>query len=73
MLVHHLVEKLSDLLSKSSTENASSAPPHITKASTLLSSVTDGNIQQQKQLLSHLIYDYFQSQTHIEVATQVFD
>ena len=72
MLVHHLVEKLSDLLIKFSTEDTSSTPNHITKASTLLSNVTDGNIQQQKQLLSHLLYGYFQSQTHIDVATQVF-
>ncbi|CAF1180560.1 unnamed protein product [Adineta steineri] len=69
MLVHHIVEKLSDLLIQSSKDGFST-PAHMSRASTLLSNVTEGNRNQQKQLLSHLIYDYFQSQTYIEVSTQ---
>ncbi|CAF1016842.1 unnamed protein product [Adineta steineri] len=69
MLVHHIVEKLSDLLIQSSKDGFS-IPIHMSRASTLLSTVTEGNRNQQKQLLSHLIYDYFQSQTYIEVSTQ---
>jgi hypothetical protein len=73
MIIHHVVEEISDLLMKSSNENASSTSAHLIKASTLLSSLTEGNIQQQKQLLSHLLHDYFQSKTNIEVGTQVIE
>jgi hypothetical protein len=73
MLVHHVVEQLSDLLAKSSTEHVSSTSAHMEKASTLLSTLTDGDIQQQKQLLSHLLHDYFQSKTNVDVATQVIE
>jgi hypothetical protein len=70
-VVHHLVGKLSDLLIKSPTENISSIPVHIAKASVLLSTLTDGDIEQQKHLLSHFAYDYLQSKIYAEVATQV--
>ncbi len=74
VLIRHLVEKLSNLLIKSpTTENVSSTPVHIAQASTLLSTVTGGDIQQQKELLSNLLYDSFRSKTQAEVATQVTD
>ena len=69
-LVHHLVEQISDLLTKSATENDRLTPVHLAKASTLLSTLTDGDNQ---QLLTHLIRDYFQSKTRIDVATQVIE
>ncbi len=68
IFVHDLMEKLSSLLIKSpTTENASS------KASILLSTLTNGDIQQQKEILSSLLLDSFQSKHHVEVATQVTD
>lgn len=73
LLVQHLVEKLSDLLIKSPTiENLSSTSVQITKASKLLSELTV-DIQEQKDLISRLLLDSFQSKPHIEVTTQVID
>ena len=69
-LVHHLVEKISDLLTQSAGENYSSIPVHLARASTLLSTLTDENNQ---RLLTRLIHDYFQSKTRVEVATQVIE
>lgn len=74
ILVRHLVEKLSDLLIKSpTTTNVSSTSFDIAKASTLLSNLTNGDIQQQKELLHGLLFDSFKSKSHVEVATQVID
>ncbi|CAF3978940.1 unnamed protein product [Rotaria sp. Silwood2] len=70
MLAHHVVEKLSNLLMNSSTETISSTPNDITIASTFLSTLTNENIQEQKQILFHLLNDYFQSKTCVDVATQ---
>jgi hypothetical protein len=74
ILVGHLVEILSDLLIKSSTNaNATSNSVNIAKASTLLSDLTNGgDIQQQKEFLSSL-FNSFQFKSHVEVATQVIN
>jgi len=64
-IVRHLVEKLSDILAKSSTS------ADTTTASTLLPTLISGDIQQQQELLSHLLSDYLPSNTHVDVATQV--
>ncbi len=74
ILVDHLVEKLSDLLIKSpTTTNVTSIPVNIVKASSLLSNLTNGDTQEQKKLLSRLLFDSFQSKSHVEVATQVIN
>ncbi len=71
-LVRHLVEKLSERLIKSSTtENVTSTPGYITEASTLLFTLTHGDIPEQKELLSRLLFDTFQSKSRVEVSTQV--
>jgi hypothetical protein len=49
-LVHHLAEKLCDLLIKAPTDNISSIPIHTANASVLLSTLIDGDIEQQKHL-----------------------
>lgn len=36
-----------------------------------LTGLTDGNIQQQKQILSHLSNSFLRSKTYAEVSTQV--
>ncbi len=64
-IVRHLVEKLSDILAKSSTTTDTAT------ASTLLPTLISGDIQQQQELLSHLLSDYLPSNTHVDVATQV--
>jgi hypothetical protein len=71
-LVRHLVEKLSERLIKSSTtETVASTPSYITEVSTLLFTLTHGDIPEQKELLSRLLFDTFQSKSHVEVSTQV--
>jgi hypothetical protein len=71
-LVRHLVEKLSELLIKSSTtETVASTPGYITEASRLLFTLTRGDIPEQKELLSRLLFDTFQSKIRVEVSTQV--
>ncbi|CAF0922536.1 unnamed protein product [Rotaria sordida] len=60
ILIHHLVEQISNLLMNFLISNDS----------TIVSILTNGNIQQQKQLLFHLLNDYFQSKTNVDVATQ---
>ncbi len=67
VIVRHLIEKLSDLLTKSSTSDQISA------TSTLLSTLISGDIQQQRELLSRLLLDPFSSKTYAEVATQVIN
>lgn len=64
-IIRHVVEKLSDRLAKSST------PAETAEASTLLPTLINGNIQQQKELLSRLLSDYFPSKTYADATTQV--
>jgi hypothetical protein len=52
-----LVEILSDLLAEVST------PADTATASTLLQTLINGDIQQQRELLSRLLSDIFPSQT----------
>ena len=74
LLAHHLLGRLSNALLVSSDENISSNNSiHLAGASTLLSNLTNGNIQQQKQILSHLLTDYFESRNYADAATQVTD
>lgn len=64
-VVRHVVERLTHLLTDSST------PVHIAQTAALLSVLTEENIDEQKRLLTCLLQEYYPSQNRVTVSTQV--
>ncbi|CAF1318485.1 unnamed protein product [Rotaria magnacalcarata] len=62
--------EVADFLMNTSTENIPSASNNITRVNSLLFTMPTGETQQRKEILMHLLHDYFQSKTYAEAATQ---